>query len=277
MRRLIPSVDTFDGNSLLPVWDELDALEGQLERADDWYRRTQVLSDRRLDGAHRAGRRAYIEAHALIGKARESQLLLAQTMTTPGVNVFPHATANIIRPALEAAARALFILDGETTQERRFRGLRISVEDHSESKKWAQELMLPLFMGDEEIESHRSRQARITKRFSEDAESLSIHWGKVTNKINFRDEIGKFSHLRSNPELAAFLRAIWRRMSGVQHGMSYASLLGNEKHDQVEIPGGVEVLLLTDDDTLLTECRASALMQRWAMEKYIQRTYRLTR
>lgn len=66
-------------------------------------------------------------------------------------------------------------------------------------------------------------------------------------------------------------------MSGVQHGMSYASLLGNEKHDQVEIPGGVEVLLLTDDDTLLTECRASALMQRWAMEKYIQRTYRLTR
>jgi hypothetical protein len=44
-----------------------------------------------------------------------------------------------------------------------------------------------------------------------------------------------------------------------------------------QIPGGVEVLLVTDDDTLLTECRASALMQRWAMEKYIQRTYRLTR
>lgn len=59
--------------------------------------------------------------------------------------------------------------------------------------------------------------------------------------------------------------------------MSYASLLGNEKHGQVEIPGGVEVLLITDDDTLLTDCRASALMQQWAMQKYIERTYHPTR
>ena len=41
-------------------------------------------------------------------------------------------------------------------------------------------------------------------------------------------------------ELAPFLRAIWRRLSGVQHGLSYAALLGTPRQVKAEIPGGVQ-------------------------------------
>lgn len=275
MTRLEPSGQTFDGSSLLPMWRRLDALDKEMEAADAWYARTQELTDRRLDSSDRPGRRAYIDASSLIGKAREHQLLLAQTFTTPRVNVFPHATPNIIRPAFEAAARALWILDGETAQERRFRGLRIAWEDHNESRKWAEELMVPRLMPQDKIEAQHAKHAAITKRFHDDADALRINWDKVKAPMNLRDEVGKFTVLETDPDLAVYLRAIWRRMSGVQHGMSYASLLGTEHHQQVQVPGGFETLLLTDDETLLTECRASALLQHWAIQKYIQRTTEL--
>lgn len=276
MRRT-PSDEVFDGSALPPIWDRLDATEKAMDEADSWFKRSQVLSDRRLDGAHRAGRRAYIIANALIAKARESQLMLAQTMTTPGVNVFPHATPDLIRPSFEAAATALWILDGEATEDRRLRGLRCAWKDHNESRKWADELMLPIFMTDEQITAHRAHHATIGKRYSDDARDLGLNWGRVTNAMNVRDEVGKFSNVASEPKLAAFLRAIWRRLSGVQHGLMYASLLGSDMHQAVPIPGGVEVVLFTNDDSLMTDCQASALMQLWAMSKYIERTRRLTR
>lgn len=275
MTRLRASGQTFEGSSLLPIWERLDALESQMEEADRWFTRTTVLSDRRLDGAHRAGTRAYILASSLIGRARENHLLLVQSFTTPGVNVFPHATTNIIRPAFEAAARALWILDGDSTQERRLRALRSAWEDHNESRKWSAELMIPSLMSVVAIEEKQARQTAIAKRYRDDASDLGISWSKVTQAMNFRDEIGRVSPLSSDATLAAFMRAIWRRMSGVQHGMSYASLLGSHRSEVNVIPGGLEALLVTDDDSLLTECRASALVQQWAMQTYIDRTTRL--
>lgn len=272
-----PTSEVFDGSALLPIWARLDATEKAMDEADRWFKRSQVLSDRRLDGAHRAGRRAYIIANALIAKARESQLMLAQTMTTPGVNVFPHATPDIIRPAFEAAAAALWILDGDTTEDRRLRGLRCAWKDHNESRKWAQELMLPMFMTDEQIAAQQAKHATISKRYIDDARDLGLNWGKVTNAMNVRHEVGKFSTVGSEPELAAFLRAIWRRLSGVQHGLMYAGLLGSDMHQAVPIPGGVEVVLFTNDDSLMTDCQASALMQLWAMGRYIERTRYLSR
>lgn len=276
MPRLEASGQTFDGTSLLPLWERLDVLEGKMEEADRWFARTNVLSDRRLDGAHRAGIRAYILANSFIGRARENHLLLVQTFTTPGVNVFPHATTNIIRPAFEAAARALWILDGEDAGERRLRGLRSAWEDHNESRKWAAELMIPLLMDGTAIEAKQTRQAAISKRYRDDASDLNLPWSRVTQAMNFRDEIGKISFLATDASLAAFLRAIWRRMSGVQHGMSYAGLLGSQRTQENAIPGGVEALLVPDDDSLLTECRASALIQQWALQRYIDRTKELS-
>lgn len=51
MTRLRASGQTFEGSSLLPIWERLDALESQMEEADRWFTQTTVLSDRRLDGA----------------------------------------------------------------------------------------------------------------------------------------------------------------------------------------------------------------------------------
>ncbi len=86
--------------------------------------------------------------------------------------------------------------------------------------------MLPMFMTDEQIAAQQTKHAAISKRYIDDARDLGLNWGKVTNAMNVRDEVGKFSTIASEPELAASLRAIWRRLSGVQHGLMYASLPG---------------------------------------------------
>lgn len=276
MTRLRQTDSRFDGSALLPLWERLDEAERVMEESDAWFERTQVLTDRRLDSSERAGRRAYIQASALISNAREHQVLLERTFTVPGVGVFPHATVNLIRPAFEAAARALWIVDGHDSRERRLRGLRIAWEDHEESGKWAGELLKQQFMSQAQIEEQTSKHAHIGTRFRRDADALSIPWDRVKVKMNFRDEVGKFTALDRDPDLPQFLRAIWRRMSGVQHSMSYASLLGNNREHEVVIPGGMQVTLTTDDDSLLTDCRASALLQYWAIQKYIQRTTQLS-
>lgn len=277
MTRLHQTDSTFDGSALLPLWARLDEAERAMEEADSWFERTQVLTDRRLDSSERAGRRAYIQASALISNAREHQVLMERTFTVPGVGVFPHATVNLIRPAFEAAARALWIVDGHDSRERRLRGLRIAWEDHEESGKWANELLKQQFLSQAQIEEQTRKHADIGTRYRQDADALGIPWTKVKPRMNFRDEIGKFTALDRDLDLPQFLRAIWRRMSGVQHSMSYASLLGTNREHEVVIPGGMQVTLTTDDDSLLNDCRASALMQLWAMNCYTTRTRRLTR
>lgn len=187
-------------------------------------------------------------------------------MIGPDVGLFPHATTNLIRPAFEAALTALWILDGRNADERRLRGLRCAHEDHRQATAWASEVLTtPRFFDVEQIEIRRERQAKIAQRFRSEAKDLGIKWERV-NLLNAIDEL---TVLSSDPDLGVFPRMAWRRMSGVQHGLGYASLLGTEQRQEVRIPDGVEAMLVTTDNALLTDCRASALMQLWATNRFV--------
>ncbi len=43
-----PTSEVFDGSALLPIWARLDTTEKAMDEADRWFKRSQVLSDRRL-------------------------------------------------------------------------------------------------------------------------------------------------------------------------------------------------------------------------------------
>ena len=263
----------FDGNSLLPLWDRLDEWEKEMEDADRWYAGSLDLTDRRFDSAHRAGQRLYITASALILLAREHQFLLAKTMVGPhAVGVYPHATLNLIRPAFEAALTALWILDPGDSQGRILRGLRQCWEDHRQSDSWAEEMLGSPLATREAREAVFAKKAQIAKRYHEDAAHFGIKWDKVRQRINLVDEIKTLSVVQGDPVARQFLKVAWRQLSGVQHGLSYATLRSGQTIGEIPIPGGMQALIVTDDEWLLTACRISAAAQAWAMSAYIGRT-----
>lgn len=265
----------FDGNSLLPLWDRLDEWEKKMESAERWYGRSLDLTDRRFDSAHRAGERLYITASGLIRVAREHQFLLAKTMVGPhAVGVYPHATLNLIRPAFEAALTAFWLLDANDSLTRILRGLRQCWEDHRQSDAWAEEMLSPPLATHETRESVFQTKAKIAKRYHEDADHFRIKWDKVRQKINLVDEIKTLSTVQDDPLTRQALRIAWRQLSGVQHGLSYATLRSGQRIGEVPIPGGAQAVIVTDDEWLLTACRISAATQAWAMSTYINRTRR---
>lgn len=268
----------FNGTELLPIWDALEQWEAKMEEADRWYATSVDLTDRRFDSASRAGQRLYITASALIHVAGEHQYVLAKTMTGPdALGVYPHATPNLIRPAFEAALTAFWLLDGKDSQTRALRGLRQSWEDHRQSDAWADDLLHSPLATKEEREEVMGKKAKIAKRYHEDADDLGVKWEKVRQKVNLWDEVKNLSTVQGDPLLRQAIRATWRQLSGVQHGLQYASLRSGQRIGEVPIPGGAQAMMVTDDDWLMTACRASATVQAWAMSSYINRTRGLAR
>lgn len=267
----------FDGNSLLPLWNRLDEWEQEMESADRWYGNSVDLTDRRFDSSHRAGQRAYITASGLIRLAREHQFLLARTMIGPhAVGVYPHATLNLIRPAFEASLTAFWLLDPDDSRTRVLRGLRQCWEDHRQSNSWAEEMLASPLATRETREGVFKKEAEIAKRYHEDADHFRIKWDKVRQKVNLVDEIKTLSTVQDDAEFRQGLKVTWRQLSGVQHGLSYATLRSGQRIGEVPIPGGSEATIVTDDEWLLTACRMSAAGQAWAMSAYIRRTRALT-
>ncbi|MGJ6981491.1 hypothetical protein ACSDQ9_13335 [Aestuariimicrobium soli] len=272
MRRF-ETTHTFDANALIKPWRQLDLLESEMEAAETEYKlNKQALTRRRLDCSNGAGVNAYIMASGLIGTARENQKLLERTIMTHGVGVSPQATPNIIRPALEAAAWALWIIDGKDAQDRRLRGLQRSWEDHRQSNNWLEELK-PMLDSNEQ-EQAEQRRGEISACFREKARLAGIEWARVTKQVSLTDELKKLSLLRSDETIRRTVVATWRKLSGVQHGFSYAALLSSSHEDRHAVPveGGWEVTLVSDDNSLLTDCQVSAFMQLSAMKAYTNAT-----
>lgn len=268
----------FDGNSLLPLWDRLDEWEEEMEVAERWYSSSLDLTDRRFDSAHRAGQRLYITASGLIRVAREHQFLLARTMVGPhAAGVYPHATLNLIRPAFEASLTAFWLLDPDDSRTRVLRGLRQCWEDHRQSDSWAEEMLGSPLATRETREAVFKKKAEVARRYHEDAAHFRIKWDKVRQKVNLVDEIKTLSTVDGDPLTRQALKVAWRQLSGVQHGLSYATLRSGQRIGEVPIPGGSQAVIVTDDEWLLTACRISAATQAWAMSAYINRTRHLTR
>lgn len=268
----------FDGSSLLPLWEALDEWERRMVLADKWFKGSVDITDRRLDANHRAGTRTYITASALIGIAREHQQVLSATMTGEhSIGVFPHATLNLVRPAFEAAMTAYWLLEPDDRKARLTRGLRQAWEDHRQAKNWEGVLFESTSFPEGVQEEREEKRTELGHRFREDAQELDVAWKHVTQKPEFLQEIKGLRAVRSDEAVKQAVLLAWRQLSGVQHGLMYASLRSNDRLGEVKIPGGYEVTLVTDDEYLTLACQVSGLAQVWAMSTYIERTRRFTK
>lgn len=55
--------------------------------------------------------------------------------------------------------------------------------------------------------------------------------------------------------MGALLTALWRRLSGTQHGMSYALLVGPDQGRDVPMLGGSEIHPAANDDDFVMQCQ----------------------
>lgn len=272
------TAEVFDGSELVPQWQALNELEQLMHAANIEYEQNNILTDRRFDSNDRPGRRLYLETAALIGIARENQHLLERTMTGDRGAVYPRATLNLIRPSFEAAITAYWMLDPDGALERKLRGLRHSFEDHRQAVSSSSELLdhpdTGLVSTEDAAQAH-AQEADISKRFRDDADHLRLVWRtqiKNPKGMNIRDDLAKLSAVQGQPLLRQFLRYNWRLLSGVQHGLGYASVKAGQRLGEVVVPGGIHTVLVSNDSTLMNACKASVFVQARAMEAYIART-----
>lgn len=277
------TAEVFDGSELVPPWRALDELERMMHAADVEYEQSNIFTDRRFDSNDRPGQRLYLETGALIGIARENQHLLERTMTGDQGAIYPRATLNLIRPSFEAAITAYWMLDPDEALERKIRGLRQSFEDHRQAVSSSSEVLdhpdTGLVSTEDAAKAH-AKEADIAKRFRDDADELGLVWRtqiKTPKGMNIRDDLAKLSAVQGQPLLRQFLRYNWRLLSGVQHGLGYASVKAGQRLGEVAIPGGTRTVLVSNDSTLMNACEASVFVQARAMEAYIARTTSLTR
>jgi hypothetical protein len=73
-------------------------------------------------------------------------------------------------------------------------------------------------------------------------------------------ELPRLSVARDQPDLAALLEGTWRLLSGFEHGFGWAPLRGADRGAEANIPGGMTVHLVINDEEFVTAARATYLL-----------------
>jgi hypothetical protein len=143
----------------------------------------------------------------------------------------------LLRAVFEAGFWALWILEPVKGRERRLRGLRAEVLD------WKQRLLFfELFNIDTD--------PQVAAGYHRDADALNEPWSNVTARVDITRELRTMATVkRVEPDSPAeHLAAVWRGLSGLQHGYAYASLATSDATRSVPVAGGrVELLSVSDD------------------------------
>jgi hypothetical protein len=98
--------------------------------------------------------------------------------------------------------------------------------------------------------------------------------GYLEQQVNLVDEIPKLQTLlaRYGAQGTALFVSTWRRLSGFQHGMSYALQAGAKATRSIKIPGGEHAFLTIDDEDFINTTKLTASMQVAALQLYIERS-----
>lgn len=206
----------------------------------------QILTARRMDEAQVAGTRVYIGAHAQLLNAMDNLDGLWALLQHHGATTW--APWNLLRPAFEAAFRALWVLEPTEGLTRRRRGLRLEVDNYVQRLNHLQELVaIPersKLVGGELARS----QADVESVYRREAEALGLTYGQARQQINVVDELRRLDATKAlGPDSAAMVPACWRVLSGSQHGLPYAALQNSDIEVQAPMPGGQRVLASMKD------------------------------
>jgi hypothetical protein len=207
-----------------------------------------LLTARAFDEAKPAGPRTYIEVERFLNVARDNHYALTGLLTKHGATVW--APYSLLRPIFETSFLAAWILDPADSANRRTRGLRCEVRDARE-----QRTHLASFEALPEVRDlirqleHRDEIGSM-RTYRAEAAALGIRWDRLGQKVNLVDEIPKLSAVQAG-DLAPFVVATWRMLSGYEHGLSWASMRGSDTYRVAEIPGGVSMQMTINDDAFI--------------------------
>ena len=138
----------------------------------------QILTTRRMDEAQVAGTRVDIGAHAQLLNAMDNLDGLWALLQHHGATTW--APWNLLRPAFEAAFRALWVLEPTEGLTRRRRGLRLEVINYIQRLNHLHELVaIPglskLVGGELALRSH----ADVESVYRREAEALGLTYGQA--------------------------------------------------------------------------------------------------
>jgi len=250
------------------MWQELDRLHREVELVKSGAPTDRRLTARWMDERQPAGTRTYIHATQLLHVGYDN-LRALQALFTQGAGVW--APWNLVRAILESAAWAAWLLEPHQGRERRVRGLRIAVQDHRDWQAFFKE-----FDGasTEQQRQRRAQQVATTEAtYRAEADALAERWSKLRERLNLTDMLPSLAAVLDLDGVSpAVVVGMWRGLSGMAHGRSYAVMAYSDSTTLVPVPGGQTVHLTINDNRF----EAHALLACWflwsASNLYLRRS-----
>lgn len=257
MRASTPSGELMDFGNLPDYWRAIDELFKTLESLPD-LAANHLLSSRAFDESQPAGRRAYMGVARYLGVARDNHEALLALLRHHGAT--PWAPWSLLRPVFEASFLAAWILDPDEGRERRARGLRCEVLDAHEQRKHRDAFRGLPGMADLIDRSDQQMNDGSMKTYMTEAASFSKKPDWFKQRINVVNELPRLSFVRRQAAIAPFLEATWRQLSGLEHGFGWAVLSATDRTVRAEVPGGVEVSLVINDESFVRAAHSTYLL-----------------
>jgi len=257
VHKAFPTGQTLDLGNLPEYWRVVDDAFDQLEALPS-LSANRVLSARAFDEAQPAGLRTYMEATRYLTVARDNHEALLALLKHHGATLW--APWSLLRPTFETAFLAAWILDPEDGRERRARGLRCEIRDAREQRKHR-----AAFKAFPEVrhlieDGERAKEANAIATYKDEARALGRNFDRLDQPINVTDELHRLSFVAAAPGTGPFLEATWRQLSGYEHGFGWALISGSDKEVTAEIPGGVDMKLVINDEAFVTAAKSTYLL-----------------
>jgi hypothetical protein len=260
---------------LLPkYWEQIDKLLEQVYSLPD--RDPNDLTARAFDESQVAGSRVYIEAERYLNVAIDNHEALMTLLKHHGVTLW--APWSLLRPIFESSFYAVWLLEPDDGRTRRLRALRCEIRDAIEQRNHQQIFLafpeVKLALQDQWRRSEQEGGATWTYR--QEAKHLQISWEDAKRPINVFDEVRRLNvgGDPTNREVGIFLQAVWRTLSGFEHGLGWA-LIGNSEREMVaKTPGGVDMKLTLDDQAFVNTCKSTYLLFITGLQLFLRRWHK---
>ncbi len=228
------------------LWNRVDRAHQRIgQLAAGGRPSSYVLTTRLVDEAQPAGHRVYIESGRYIEVGYDNLRALRLPTEHHGVTLW--APWSLIRSVFEAGFWAQWVLDPDNGPERRRRGLTTEVVGWREQDKLLQEFTRHDPSSDERRRTGHAEAGRV---YRGEAEALGVTLDKLQKPIVTKDLL-KLTPVRLLENSGASPDALvgtWRALSGLQHGLGYASLFTSDQGDASPAPGGQNVILTVNDE-----------------------------
>jgi hypothetical protein len=249
-------------------WDVIFRLADEVDQCEQSV--DQGLTARKFDQSHNGGHRGYILASGHIQSGLEHIEAMRSLLEHHGAT--PRAPWTLLRAVFESGFWATWLMEPTDGLVRRRRGLQLEVRGMVERTNFYDD-----FLRADPTERARvaAGHANHEKTYRAEATALGLEWGQAKNRIVLLDELKKLWLVRNlETELQGPTLAIWRSLSGMQHGYTYALLLHSDTDSEQPILGGQLARLTIKDSAFQALASSANLMLIEGMNLYLRRSRR---